>query len=168
MALSDLVVVMSDGRIEQAASPREVFNRPATAFVARFMGDHNVIAGEVTGTREGEVAFANGEGLALAARASGGFGAGQPIEIAVRADRIRMEEARPGDVGFTGLARNVEYQGSKVKVTFTAPGLDEFSALFPEGAFFAGPVTVGARVPLAWSLEDVHVLQHSAAHPTKL
>ena len=44
MALADLVVVMNDGRIEQAGTPREVFNAPRTAFVARFIGGHNVIA----------------------------------------------------------------------------------------------------------------------------
>ncbi|RJF77299.1 ABC transporter ATP-binding protein [Azospirillum cavernae] len=43
MALADLVVVMSQGRIEQAGPPRELFNRPRTAFVARFIGGHNVI-----------------------------------------------------------------------------------------------------------------------------
>ncbi|KQT82167.1 ABC transporter ATP-binding protein [Aurantimonas sp. Leaf443] len=51
MALADLVVIMKDGRIEQAGTPQDVFHRPATAFVARFMGGHNVVpmgAGEVT------------------------------------------------------------------------------------------------------------------------
>ncbi len=43
MALSDLMVVMEGGRIRQAAAPREVFERPATAFVARFIGGHNVL-----------------------------------------------------------------------------------------------------------------------------
>jgi putative spermidine/putrescine transport system ATP-binding protein len=43
MALSDLVVVMNEGRIEQAGSAREVFERPATGFVARFIGGHNVL-----------------------------------------------------------------------------------------------------------------------------
>ena len=44
MALADLVVVMNHGRIEQAGTPREVFNAPRTEFVARFIGGHNVIA----------------------------------------------------------------------------------------------------------------------------
>ncbi len=48
MALADLIVVMNDGRIEQAAPPRIVFEKPATAFVARFMGDHNVSSGRVS------------------------------------------------------------------------------------------------------------------------
>ncbi len=43
MALSDLAVVMNNGRIEQAAPPREVFERPSSAFVARFIGGHNVL-----------------------------------------------------------------------------------------------------------------------------
>jgi putative spermidine/putrescine transport system ATP-binding protein len=44
MALADLIVVMNAGRIEQAGSPRDVFNAPSTAFVAQFIGAHNVIA----------------------------------------------------------------------------------------------------------------------------
>jgi putative spermidine/putrescine transport system ATP-binding protein len=43
MALADLIVVMSDGKIEQAGTPREIFNAPRTEFVARFMGGHNII-----------------------------------------------------------------------------------------------------------------------------
>jgi putative spermidine/putrescine transport system ATP-binding protein len=44
MALSDIAVVMESGRIAQAAPPREVFEKPANAFVARFIGGHNVVA----------------------------------------------------------------------------------------------------------------------------
>jgi putative spermidine/putrescine transport system ATP-binding protein len=43
MALADLIVVMSDGKIEQAGGPREIFNTPRTEFVARFIGGHNII-----------------------------------------------------------------------------------------------------------------------------
>lgn len=44
MALSDIAVVMQNGRIAQAAPPREIFEKPASAFVARFIGGHNVVA----------------------------------------------------------------------------------------------------------------------------
>ena len=43
MALADLIVVMNGGRIEQTGAPHEVFNRPRTEFVARFIGGHNVV-----------------------------------------------------------------------------------------------------------------------------
>src|SRR6185312_12258658 len=72
MALADLVVVMNHGRIEQTAPPREVFNRPATAFVARFIGGHNVLPAAVARARvdprEGEGAF-----------------------VAIRADRLTLQ-----------------------------------------------------------------------------
>ena len=81
MALADLIVVMNDGRIEQAAPPREVFERPATAFVARFMGDHNVISGRVTGERDGMVAFDVAGGGSFAASGDAAQPA-TPIDIA--------------------------------------------------------------------------------------
>jgi putative spermidine/putrescine transport system ATP-binding protein len=43
MALADLMVVMDEGRIRQTGSPREIFERPASAFIARFIGGHNVL-----------------------------------------------------------------------------------------------------------------------------
>ncbi len=46
MALADLMVVMEDGYIRQAGAPRKVFERPDSAFVARFIGGHNVLSGE--------------------------------------------------------------------------------------------------------------------------
>ena len=46
MAIADTIVVMNEGRIEQAAPPRELFERPRTAFVASFLGGHNVIRTE--------------------------------------------------------------------------------------------------------------------------
>src|SRR5690242_14936905 len=66
MALADLVVVMNHGRIEQTAPPREVFNRPATAFVARFIGGHNVLPAAVARAR---VESRGGEGAFVAIRA---------------------------------------------------------------------------------------------------
>ena len=45
MALADMMVVMQDGRIRQSGSPREVFGKPASTFVARFIGGHNVLPG---------------------------------------------------------------------------------------------------------------------------
>src|SRR6188768_2346280 len=50
MALADLVVVMNHGRIDQAASARDIFNKPASAFVARFIGGHNLLAATRDGT----------------------------------------------------------------------------------------------------------------------
>ncbi|MEY2893937.1 MAG: hypothetical protein RJA98_3845 [Pseudomonadota bacterium] len=60
MALADLVVVMNQGRIEQAGTPHEVFNAPRTAFVARFIGAHNVLPGDLA-VRTDRVQLSRGE-----------------------------------------------------------------------------------------------------------
>ncbi len=84
MALADLVVVMNEGRIEQQGSPREVFNRPRTEFVARFIGGHNVVTAH---------------GARLAVRAD-------------RLQLRRLNGYRGEGSPATGTVTNVEYQGT--------------------------------------------------------
>ncbi|HZQ01209.1 MAG TPA: ABC transporter ATP-binding protein [Reyranella sp.] len=136
MALADLVVVMNQGRIEQAAPPREVFNRPTTPFVARFIGGHNVLPAAV--------ARAKGEGAF----------------VSIRADRMTVQPGTaPTDAtSLSGVARSVEYLGSTVQVGIDVPGLESLSAVVPEARFDAAPVTPGQPVTLSWMPGDVHVL----------
>ena len=137
MALADLVVVMNQGRIEQAAAPREVFNRPASAFVARFVGGHNVLPAAV--------ARANGDGA----------------YVAIRADRLILQPGTaPVDAtSLSGITRSVEYLGSTVQVGIDVTGLETLSAVVPEARFDANPVAPGQPVVLSWTPRDVHVLE---------
>ena len=157
MALADLIVVMNDGRIEQAAPPRDVFERPATAFVARFMGDHNVISGRVTGERDGMVVFDVNGGASLAARGQG-QGPGAPIDIAIRTDHVRIGEASSPGLGFNGIVSNIEYRGATVKLSVSGAGIDDFTVIIDDSDFFARPVAIGDAVPLAWDAQDAIVL----------
>jgi len=157
MALADLIVVMNDGRIEQAAPPRDVFERPATAFVARFMGDHNVISGRVTGERDGMVVFDVNGGASLAARGQGQQ-PGAPIDIAIRTDHVRIGEAPSPGLGFTGIVSNIEYRGATVKLSVNGAGIDDFTVIIDDSDFFARPVAIGDAVSLAWDAQDAIVL----------
>jgi putative spermidine/putrescine transport system ATP-binding protein len=136
MALADLVVVMNHGKIEQAASARDIFNRPASAFVARFIGGHNVLPAAV-------------------ARAKGAA-----EYVAIRADRIIVQPGNaPVDAtSLSGITRSVEYLGSTVQVGVDVNGLDTLSAVVPEARFDANPVAPGEPVVLSWAPKDVHVL----------
>ncbi|MBB6407626.1 ABC transporter ATP-binding protein [Mesorhizobium sangaii] len=157
MALADLIVVMNDGRIEQAAPPRDVFERPATAFVARFMGDHNVISGRVTGQRDGMVVFDVNGGASVAASGRS-RDVGAPIDIAIRTDHVRIGTAPSPGLGFTGIVSNIEYRGATVKLSVTGAGIDDFTVIVDDSDFFAKPVAIGDAVPLAWDSEDAIVL----------
>ncbi|CAO3426440.1 ABC transporter ATP-binding protein [Azospirillum endophyticum] len=134
MALADLAVVMNQGRIEQAGPPRELFNQPRTAFVARFIGGHNVIEGGAIGVD----------------------GAGR---CAVRADRILLGGADlPAEIQVEGTVRSLEYHGASVHLSLDVAGADEFAVVLDEARYFDAPVGVGDRVRAGWGRRDVHPL----------
>jgi putative spermidine/putrescine transport system ATP-binding protein len=157
MALADLIVVMNNGRIEQAATPRDVFEHPATAFVARFMGDHNVISGRSQGEVDGlaQVDVPNGGHFAAAGAAPA---AGGQIDIAVRTDRVRIGQSEIRGLGFTGTVSNIEYRGATLKITVDGAGIEDFTAIIDDRSFKHRPVAVGDAVPLSWDAEDAIVL----------
>ncbi|WP_313554814.1 ABC transporter ATP-binding protein [Agrobacterium cavarae] len=155
MALADIIVVMNDGRIEQAAAPREVFERPATAFVARFMGDHNVISGRLKEV-DGEMVTLEVAGGGIF-KASGRTPPDDAVDIAVRTDRVRIGEGEPG-LGFTGIVSNVEYRGASVKLAVNGAGIDDFNVILTDAVFFEKPIKVGDAIPLSWNADDAIVL----------
>ncbi|ASY72394.1 sugar ABC transporter substrate-binding protein [Sinorhizobium fredii USDA 205] len=154
MALADLIVIMNDGRIEQAAAPRTVFEKPATAFVARFMGDHNVLSGRVTSIDGGIATLTVPEGQTFSVRDIAQE-IGKPVDIGIRTDRVRLEPASERSLGFQGVVANVEYRGASVKITVVGAGSDDFTAVVSDADYFRKPVSTGDALSLSWALEDV-------------
>lgn len=99
LAVSDRIVVMQAGRIVQIGAPRDLYERPATPFVADFIGDANLIAGQVTGGR-----FQAGD---LDLPLAGPDGAAQ---ISLRPERIGIA---PGDASPAGRVLSCTYLGSR-------------------------------------------------------
>jgi putative spermidine/putrescine transport system ATP-binding protein len=157
MALADLVVVMEHGRIEQAAAPREIFNHPGSAFVARFIGGHNVLAGKLDAAAAGAVAVL--EGGARLALPGGRDLRGPDVHLAIRADRASLVRGdAPQAASLSGAVRAIEYLGTNVDVSLEIAGTDGFVVTLPEQEFFADPVAVGQRASVSWSLDDIHVI----------
>jgi putative spermidine/putrescine transport system ATP-binding protein len=132
MALADLVVLLNEGRIEQQGSPREVFHRPRTVFVAGFIGGHNVVA--VGPAR-------------VAVRAD-----------RLRLQRLAADGNGHAAGALTATVRDVEYQGTVVQTTVTTAAGAELVALAPDHAFDREPLEPGARVAVRWDPDDAHPL----------
>jgi ABC-type Fe3+/spermidine/putrescine transport system ATPase subunit len=96
LAISDRVVVMNVGGIEQIGSPEDIYNRPRTRFVADFVGSANLIAGRVTngGSAPGPVAFETVEGIGLQAWAASAPRGGES-HVAVRTAYIDLARDAP-------------------------------------------------------------------------
>jgi putative spermidine/putrescine transport system ATP-binding protein len=173
IAVADLVVVMDQGRIEQAGSAREVYAEPVSAYVARFMGGQNVLGGKVAAVEHG-VATVIGDTGDLFLTPLGGVAAaaGDLVHCAVRRDRVELERGTartaagsPLTNAIAGSVHAIEYQGSHVKVTVDVPGREPFVAHVPDGKFFLDRVDLGDPVRARWALEDVRVLAGDLRKP---
>ncbi|MDP2639396.1 MAG: ABC transporter ATP-binding protein [Betaproteobacteria bacterium] len=102
LVMSDRVVVMNEGRIQQIADPHTIYTRPVNAFVAKFIGVANLLEGIVLG-RSGESweleIGLGAERAPLRLRADGddGFAPGRSAVLCVRPEDIRLHTARPDD-----------------------------------------------------------------------
>jgi iron(III) transport system ATP-binding protein len=109
LAVSDRIIVMEAGRIAQEGSPRELYRQPASRFLADFIGDANLVDGELSG---GGTRFeAHGVGVALPG--SGGVRDGAAT-LALRPHRLRLTEAGRGRLDAT--SHRVDYLGSHLEV----------------------------------------------------
>ncbi len=164
IALADMVVVMDTGRVDQAGSASEIFNRPKTPYVARFMGGQNVLTGTVDGVSAERVRLRNPNGWTYEAAPNGvAPQPNAPLSVSVRRDRIALRKQPPDAAAsltnaVSGRVTATEYQGSYVKVTINIGGADPFVANVSDSAFFADPVAPGDPVTATWRTEDVHTL----------
>jgi len=173
IAVADLVVVMDQGRIEQAASAHEIYTLPANAYVARFMGGQNVLTGTVVSVEGGAATLIDGTGARFATPVKSTAPAeGQEIACCVRRDRVEVEKlhapARPPRDAtnvVSGAVHAIEYQGSYVKVTIDVPRSEQFVAHLADHVFFATPLDIGDAVLARWATEDVHLLTGDSRQP---
>jgi spermidine/putrescine transport system ATP-binding protein len=132
LAMSDRVAVLREGRVEQVGTPREIYERPATRFVAGFVGAGNFLDGEGDGRR---VRTADGLEIAVAA--------GGSVTLLLRPEHVRL--------GAGGLEARVEealYQGAATRVVLRAAG----RAWIAEGAHEG--LKAGDATTLSWRAED--------------
>ena len=161
MSVADTVVVMDHGRIEQVGPPRTIYNAPATSFVARFIGGHNVLEGTLDSVspRGFRLKLAAG---GVVAGAGGATAAGRDTaNVAIRSDLVRVHAGRTDDLpdnAVPGRVRGIEYHGSIVQIELEVGGLPEFTVTVGEKDFYAAPVEIGADVVASWRADAVHLL----------
>ncbi len=123
LTMSDRLAVMTNGRVEQLGSPREVYERPETTFVADFIGVSNLMRAQSTGSGQIEVGDVR---LAVS---------GQSLEpgvvrVAIRPERVRIEAlSTAGDNRVPVRIERFVYLGSTTQVFVTLPGGDRLQAL---------------------------------------
>jgi putative spermidine/putrescine transport system ATP-binding protein len=146
MAVADRLVVMNAGRIEQVGSPAAVFERPATRFVADFMGVTNFLPGSVTGV--GEFTLSTGERVAVPP----GTAAGHAV-LALRPERLHLAT---GDEGLLGRLLVSTYLGTSTEYRVALASGDTLTIRQPSGGAAAG---AGDAVRVRWQPDAALILR---------
>jgi len=171
LVMSDRIAVMNRGRVEQYATPDELYNRPATAFVATFVGESNAIGGRVTASHDGVVGMDSDEGHRLDGRSVEHLDPGAPVVAMIRPEKIVAVDAdgAPGD-GANAVPVTCE------EVTFIGQ-MSRYVVATDRGRRFvlriqnrpgSVPFAFGQRLALTWSAEDLRVFpagQDTATSP---
>ncbi len=112
MSLSDRVVVIRDGQIEQVGTPSEIYQQPASLFVADFIGRANFIESTVQGRADGRMTFDLFGRLLTLPASQGEFTAGEPVYLVIRPEAVRVsrQEGR-----YAGEVKQMVYLGSTVE-----------------------------------------------------
>jgi ABC-type Fe3+/spermidine/putrescine transport system ATPase subunit len=124
LALADRIAVMDLGRIVQAGTPHEVYNRPADAFVARLLGPTNLLQGQVEGTdARGEVVVRTALGRLIGHTAGDPPPQGTPVTISIRPEALSIGHQVPQDANrFAATVERLVFLGEVRQVHVRGPG----------------------------------------------
>jgi spermidine/putrescine transport system ATP-binding protein len=116
LTMSDRIAVMSEGLVEQVGGPEEIYHRPATAFVANFIGEANLLAGEVQDRHAGAVEVAVAGAKVPVPVGGRPPQAGEQVLVMVRPEQVRLARERPPAPGVEATVREIIFRGPSVRV----------------------------------------------------
>lgn len=157
--MSDRIVVMNDGRVEQIGTPFDIYNYPRTRFVASFVGTLNIMAGRIVDAAAGKVSV-DGHEIVAAGGIRGG-GSGEACSVALRPEAVTLNGVGENRNRMSGAIEEVSFLGAVVRIrvrfgenavsldTFNNPGLP--------------PPARGETVTVSFAREDLLVLDEAEA-----
>jgi spermidine/putrescine transport system ATP-binding protein len=158
LVMSDKIAVMNNGRFEQMGSARELYYRPATAFVAGFVGDANRWRGRIEAVEGAAMQLRTEGGMMMRGAAHGrALRAGDMAEIFVRPEAIRVA-GNAGELGkfdnvIAGRVSSLLFNGAASRIMVASEGGQEIEVTLPQSGEFAD-LAKGAEVFIGWSGEQ--------------
>ena len=168
LTMSDRIAVMNRGKVEQVGTPEALYERPATRFVADFIGTTNLLRGEVVSTAAecAVVRLGSGETCRVA---GGGRSIGDSVDISLRPEAISIVErdagpgsdpagATPtvaGSWSLSGIIEQAAYLGASVQYQVRTDGGSAMTVLAPK---VGTRLPVGSHVALSWPPDEALVL----------
>ncbi len=149
LTMSDRIAVMHAGKVEQLGTPEELYERPATRFVADFIGSTNLLRGRVEA--DGRVRLESGE---IAHVAHDGIAVGTEVEISVRPEAISLVPAS-AEGAILATVEQVAFLGSTISYRLRTSGGLDLTVQSPKSGI---RLPVGSDVAATWSPSEALVL----------
>ena len=146
LTLSDTIVVMSEGRVQQIGTPTDIYNEPANSFVADFIGESNILNGVMVHDRL--VRFMNRDFECVDA----GFGENAQVDVVIRPEDVYIM-AKCTSGMFEGVVQSCIFKGVHYEMTVLTP--DGYEIMIQDYNAFE----VGQEVSLIVKPSDIHVMQ---------
>jgi spermidine/putrescine transport system ATP-binding protein len=158
--MSSRIAVMNAGRVEQLDTPEEIYKRPATPFVAGFIGQANLLPGRILRGSAGEVELELDGGGRGRAAAPPGLAAGRRVLLMLRPEQVNLTAGTAARAdGFPARLSSVDFQGSAFRYALRREdGREVVVTLLPQhqltGAAVGDQVWVGWDPALSWVVSD--------------
>ena len=146
LTLSDTIVVMSEGRVQQIGTPTDIYNEPANSFVADFIGESNILNGVMV--HDCLVRFMNRDFECVDA----GFGENAMVDVVIRPEDVYIM-AKSNSGMFDGIVQSCIFKGVHYEMTVLTP--DGYEIMIQDYNAFE----VGQEVSLIVKPSDIHVMQ---------
>ncbi len=156
LTMSDRIAVFNDGRIQQLASPADLYERPDNAFVAQFIGENNRLHGTVESLEGGIALVRLQSGETCKALAVNCGDAGSSTQLSIRPERIEIG-ASPDGNSVTASVRELIYLGDHIRCRMEVHGNEAFIVKVPNSAGHEH-LQVGERTVITWAAEDCRAL----------
>ncbi len=171
LTMSDRIAIMNHGRIEQVADPEQVYDKPASSFVAGFIGVSNLMPGVVERAGgKGEVKLDSGVTVDAP---TNGFSAGDRCQAVVRPEKLLItpegEKVSRGMPNVEGLVESSLYLGTATQMIVRLPDGVALTVLCPntDEAERRSLPGGGAKVKLSWAPEHMHLVKETTGAGTE-
>jgi len=154
LTMSDRIAVFNHGRIEQIGEPAQIYDHPATRFVAEFIGETNFLPGTVTAVGDGHATVDIGDGRSVAVIAGDGVVPGAKVGLSVRPERVRIGAGPAGSNTISGRVADVVYHGDHLQVVLDADG----QTLLVKADRSGSPAAIGDRLDVSFSPDECWVV----------
>src|SRR5690606_37379523 len=146
MTMADRIAIMDKGKVMQVATPAEIYEAPASRFVADFIGSVNMFEGIVASRDDSAASIESAGGLTIRTENAGDARSGNPVVFAIRPEKIRVSSKRPAETRFNAV------QGEIYDLAYLGD-MTVYHVKLPNGMVVKASALNASRVtsePLTW------------------